>query len=140
MQLDAGLGVGEIGRMPSPPPRAPRRALLAPALLVALALAQLAAWQCAALSPWKGGGFGMFATTDHGAFRLVRVVEVGAAGERRIALPSELDRLRRHARELPREANLRRLAEALRVEVWRTEFSSADLAPRLVLVAQAEPL
>jgi hypothetical protein len=136
--------------MPSASLRAERRALVAPALLVALALGQLAAWWWTDLSPWKGGGFGMFATTDHGAFRSVRVIEVGAAGERRIALPSELDRLRRHARELPREANLRRLAEALRarepglgplrVEVWRTEFARADLAPRLVLVARAEPL
>jgi hypothetical protein len=123
---------------------------VAPALLVLLALAQLGGWRCAALSPWKGGGFGMFATNDHGAFRIVRVLELSDAGERPVALPSELDRLRRHARELPREANLRRLAEALRarapslgalrVEVWRTEFSHDDLAPRLALVARAEPL
>lgn len=134
--------------MPSPPPRAPRRALVAPALLVVLALAQIGAWRGIGLSPWKGGGFGMFATNDHGAFRMVRVVELAAGGERRVALPGDLDRLRRHAREVPRETNLRRLAEALRarvpslgalrVEVWRTEFESADLAPRLALVARAE--
>jgi hypothetical protein len=146
--LDAEPGLGEIGRMPSPLPSAGRRALVAPALLVTLALAQIGAWHGFGLSPWKGGGFGMFATNDHGAFRSVRVVELAAAGERPVALPGELERLRRHVREVPREANLRRLAEALRarapglgalrVEVWRTEFASRDLAPRLVLVASAE--
>jgi hypothetical protein len=134
--LDAGRGLGEIGRMKSPP-RAERRALVAPALLVALALAQISGWQGCGLSPWKGGGFGMFATNDHGAFRSVRVVELAAGGERPVVLPSELDRLRRHVREVPREANLRRLAE-LRVEVWRIEFAPDDLAPRLALVARAE--
>jgi hypothetical protein len=90
----------------------------------------------------------MFATNDHGAFRSVRVLERAGSGERRLALPDALERLRRHAREVPREANLRRLGEALRarapglgalrVEVWRTEFAREDLAPRLVLVARAE--
>ena len=65
-----------------------------------------------------------------------------------MAVPEELERLRRHVREVPREANLRRLGEALRerapglgalrIEVWRTEFAPDDLAPRLVLVASAE--
>jgi hypothetical protein len=65
-----------------------------------------------------------------------------------VALPEELERLQRHVREVPREANLRRLGEslrarepalgALRIEVWRTEFQAGDLAPRSVLVARAE--
>lgn len=130
------------------PPHGRRRALVAPALLLALALAQIAAFAAFGLSPWKGGGFGMFATNDHGGLRRVRVVELAAGGERPVPVPEELERIRRHAREVPRAANLRRLGEALRarepglgalrVEVWRTEFAPADLAPRLVLVARAE--
>ena len=133
--------------MPILLPRA-GRAHVAPALLAALALAQIAGWQACGLSPWKGGGFGMFATSDNGAFRSVRVVELAAGGERPVALPGELDRLRRHVREVPSAPNLRRLAEALRarapslgtlrVEVWRTEFAHDDLAPHAVLVARAE--
>ena len=125
-----------------------RRALVAPALLLALALAQIGGWLAFDLSPWKGGGFGMFSTNDHGAFRQVRVVEVAAGSERRVALPEELERLVRHVREVPREANLRRLGAALRehsprlavlrVEVWRTEFAATDLAPTRVLVASLE--
>jgi hypothetical protein len=134
--------------MPSRKRSVERRALVAPALLAALALAQAAGWLAFELSPWKGGGFGMFATSDHGAFRSVRVIERIAGGERPVALPAELDRLRRHAREVPLDANLRRLAEALRarapglgplrVEVWRTEFARDDLRPGLTLVARVE--
>jgi hypothetical protein len=134
------------------PPGIEGRALIAPALLVALALAQIGGWLAFDLSPWKGGGFGMFSTTDHGAFRRVRVFALdagaGEAGERRVPIPGALDRLRRHAREVPREANLRRLGEALRaerpalgrlrIEVLRTEFARGDLAPRHVPLARAE--
>jgi hypothetical protein len=114
---------------------------------VALALAQIAGFYAYGLSPWKGGGFGMFATNDHGGFRSVRVIELLPSGERRVALPPAQERLVRHAREAPHAANLLRLAGAvrdgvpqlgaLRIEVWRTEFAAGDLTPRRVLVASA---
>jgi hypothetical protein len=141
-------GWGIVAAMSWLPPRGNRRALVAPALLLALALAQLTAFAAFRLSPWKGGGFGMFATNDHGGFRSVRVTELTPSGERRVPLPEELERLVRHVREVPRAANLARLAAALRerepglatlrVEVWRTEFARADLAPKRVRVAHAE--
>jgi len=134
--------------MARPPPRALRRALVAPLLLLALALAQIAGFATYGLSPWKGGGFGMFSTNDQGGFRNVRVVELGPSGERRVALPEKLERLQRHAREAPQRRNLERLAAELRrgtqglgplrVEVWRTRFSPADLTPERVLVASLE--
>ena len=130
------------------PPHGTRRALVAPGLLLGLALAQLAGFAGFGLSPWKGGGFGMFATNDHGGFRRVRVTELAADGERPVALPPELERLQRHVREAPYDANLRRLGAALRerapglgalrIEVWRTEFAPDDLAPQLVRVAGVE--
>jgi hypothetical protein len=129
------------------PPHGRRRALVAPGLLFVLALAQIVGFAAVGLSPWKGGGFGMFATLDHGGFRRVRVLELAAGGERAVAVPEELERLQRHVREVPRAANLRRLGEALRarapalgalrVEVWRTEFAPGDLEPRRVRVASA---
>lgn len=146
--LKRAAGWGIVGAMAWLPPRGRRRALVAPSLLFALALAQIGAFAAFRLSPWKGGGFGMFSTLDHGAFRQVRVVALGAAGEERVAVPEELERLARHVREAPREGNLRRLGEALRahrpglgplrVEVWRTAFAPADLAPSRVRVASAE--
>lgn len=134
--------------MARPPPRAPRRALVAPLLLLALALAQIAGFAAYGLSPWKGGGFGMFSTNDHGGFRDLRVLELSASGERRVALPERLERLQRHAREAPQRGNLERLVAELRrgseglgplrVEVWRTQFSPVDLTPARVLVASLE--
>jgi hypothetical protein len=130
------------------PPGVEGRALIAPLLLLALALAQIGGWLAFDLSPWKGGGFGMFSSNDHGAFRQVRVFEQGEAGERRVAVPSELDRLRRHVREIPREANLRQFGLALRrevpglgplrIEVLRTEFAPDDLEPSRERLAQVE--
>ncbi len=129
------------------PPAARRRAWVAPLLLVALALAQIAGFYGYGLSPWKGGGFGMFSTNDHGGFRSVRVIELAPTGERRVELPQAHERLVRHTREAPHAGNLLQLAEAiragapglgaLRIEVWRTEFAADDLAPRRVLVASA---
>jgi hypothetical protein len=146
--LKRAAGCGIVPAMPWLPPPGRRRALVAPGLLAALALAQIAGWASYGLTPWKGGGFGMFATSDHGGFRRVLVIERTAAGERPVPVPDELERLRRRAREAPRAANLRRLGTQmrvlapglgpLRVEVWRTEFARADLAPRRVLVASAE--
>lgn len=108
------------------------------ALLMLLALAQIGLAFGAGLSPWKGGGFGMFATNDHDAFRTLRIRAIGPEGEHRLALPSDLQRAALGARALPREAALRRLARALapeaprareiRVEVWQTEFD-VDLHP-----------
>lgn len=117
--------------------------LLAPALLGVLALCQLALVHTAGLSPWKGGGFGMFATLDHGGFRSVRLYRVGAAGEEPIEPAPERRRLRRAARDLPSATHLRALAaavgrepgEAVRVEVWRTRFDR-ELVPRREAIAE----
>jgi hypothetical protein len=124
----------------------PRIAWLAPALLVALAHAQIALAHTLQLSPWKGGGFGMFSTTDHFGFRSVRVIAEEAGVEWPVATPPELDRLRRRARELPTRATLRGLAAraapaaegatAIRVEVWRIAFDRDDLRPERRKLAQ----
>jgi hypothetical protein len=125
--------------------------LLPPGLLALLGAAQIALAFGAGLSPWKGGGFGMFASTDHGGFREVRVLAETPAGERRLAIPPELQRAARRAREMPSAANLRALgralapaapgAAALRVEVRRLVFDSRDLRPawRPLALARVEP-
>jgi hypothetical protein len=107
------------------------------AVLVVLACAQIGLAFGANLSPWKGGGFGMFATNDHVGLRQVRVYAIRDGREERLELPSELRREELRAAWLPTEGALgryaRRLvqagvaqgARALRVEVWRTEFDAA---------------
>src|SRR5262245_2192837 len=49
------------------------RALRPAAPLLAVAVTQVVLARVADLSPWKGGGFGMFATNDGAAFRYVRL-------------------------------------------------------------------
>jgi hypothetical protein len=116
------------------------------AVLVALACAQIGLAFGAGLSPWKGGGFGMFATNDHGGFRHVRVYALRDGREERLELPPELEREGLRAAWLPSDRQLRRLARglaesgaapgagALRVEVWRTEFD-ASLRPTPALLS-----
>jgi hypothetical protein len=115
-----------------------RLPLLAPALLALLGVMQIALAFGADLSPWKGGGFGMFASTDHGGFREVRVFAETAEGEQRVPIPPEHQRAARRAREMPSAAALRALGRALsggaprvalRIEVRRLVFDPSDLRP-----------
>ena len=125
-----------------------RRALLLRELpgvaLVLLACVQVGLVFVADLSPWKGGGFGMFSTNDHGSFRSVRVFVEGPSGERRLGVPSDRLQALFRVRELPDEAALRAFARslapeapdaaAIRVEVWRARFD-AELRARYERIA-----
>ncbi|HEX2486506.1 MAG TPA: hypothetical protein VHQ66_14445 [Myxococcota bacterium] len=106
-------------------------------LLLAVAASHAALVRCCALSPWLGGGFGMFSTIDA---REVRALRGGAELRLPRSLADEADR----AATLPTDARLHALALALRrqaehggaplrVEAWETRFGP-DLArePRLL--------
>lgn len=117
------------------------------ALLVALALCQLGLVVALGLSPWKGGGFGMFATLDNSNVRTLRVVAIEDGREVPVTLPADSERLRRAVRILPLHAWLGRIAgeafrvdpraRAVRVEVWRLEFDHRDLHPTQHLLRRA---
>ena len=74
----------------------------------------------------------MFATADRGSLRQLQVYRVDRDGDVRLSLPDAVEVQRRAAQELPRDGNLRALAEALagdvegpktlRVEIWRARF------------------
>jgi hypothetical protein len=94
------------------------------ALLLAAAAGHVALARCCALSPWLGGGFGMFATVDARAVRVLREAD-GAE----LALPPALEDDADRAAMLPTDARLRALAGrpelaggALRLEAWETRF------------------
>ena len=124
---------------------------LAPGALVVIALHQIALAQLADLSPWKGGGYGMFSTTDHGGARFLRVYALDAGGERRVPLPPELVNRSYRVRDLPSPRGLRRLAReiaaaapesvagsaSLRLEVWRTVHDPITLEPRRAVLREA---
>lgn len=108
-------------------------------LLVAIALHQIARAEMASLSPWKGGGFGMFATTDRGLNRRVLAFALSDDGAVRLSIPGDRANLVQRARALPDPRRLERLAAALgeaaaervpgaravRVEVWRIAYDRA---------------
>ncbi len=112
-------------------------------LLVVVALHQVARASTHDLVPWKGGGFGMFATTDRPSARRVRAWAETSEGPIRLHLRGDLDNLRRRAGALPDSKRLDALARALeaqvrerapeahalRIEVWRTAFERGPLRP-----------
>ena len=103
--------------------------------LVSVAFLQITLALNADLSPWKGGGFGMFATTDGTAFRHIRIfVEApGRSEELEIARSQEIPAAR--ARLFPSESMLLALAKSVaererrygrpvkivKLEVWRAD-------------------
>lgn len=83
------------------------------AVLVAVALTQI--WRSREIdqSPWKGGGFGMFATVDAPGARILRCFVRTPAGEEPADLPDRLARRASMTRVAPSDANLRLLTQEL---------------------------
>ena len=113
-------------------------------LLTIVAATQIALTQVAMLSPWKGGGFGMFATLDGRPFRYARLFVRAPERSEELTVPPSLEDLTASAEILPGNAQLDRLARAViarerrrgrpadevRIEVWRVEFAAGSLMPR----------
>ena len=136
--------------------RRDRRLAALPALLLAgVALGQIHLVRAEQLSPWQGGGFGMFSTTDTLATRDLRVYVRRGARAQELALPAELVDEAERARTLPTERRLeafgRRAVEVAElhagppagvrgvlVEVWRRRFAAEDLEPRPVRLRSVE--
>ena len=118
------------------------RAALPVGLLLAVATLQLTLARTAGLSPWKGGGFGMFSTTDDAGRRHVRVFVTAAERSEELAIPPSLQDLASRAAVLPTDAALSRLArgvvarearyqrpvQSVRIETWRVEYAPRTLA------------
>jgi hypothetical protein len=117
------------------------RPLLPAALLLGVAITQVVLVRVADLSPWKGGGFGMFATTDGAAFRYVRLFVDAPGRSEETNVTSSLEMAAVRAQLFPSTGFLTRLGKAVaarerregrdvatvRVEVWRIEFSDQPL-------------
>jgi hypothetical protein len=119
----------------------PRLAIALPSvLLVIVAAAQMTLARTALLSPWKGGGFGMFATIDGLPFRQVRLFVDARERSEQLVIPESLEIEAAKAATFPRDHALERLGRAViarersrgraadraRVEVW-----CADISPSL---------
>ncbi len=116
-----------------------------------MAAAQISLSKGGLLSPWKGGGFGMFASLDGGSNRVLTVAlapregaTAPAAGRSsQLEIPASLELEARKAEMHPSDRRLDALAEQLlrreiargreiddiHVEVWRIEFAPRTLDP-----------
>ena len=122
------------------------------ALLLAVGVAQLVVALTADLSPWKGGGFGMFSTTDDAGRRHVRVFVAAAERSEELAIPPSLEDVATRAAVLPTDAWLGRLArgvvareqryrrpvETVRIEAWRINYAPDTLAASTRLIREFE--
>jgi hypothetical protein len=118
------------------------RAGLPVALLVAVACTQVMLARTVGLSPWKGGGFGMFSTTDDAGRRRVRVFvsaperseemaispSLEEAARRAAVLPSDVELSRLARRVVEREGRYRRPVDTVRIETWRIDYAPDTLA------------
>jgi hypothetical protein len=111
-------------------------------LLCAVALTQIWLAHHAHLSPWNGGGFGMFSSTDVFARRHLHVWLVSTGFREELGVPSRLDENMRRVLALPTEARLRAFgkrmleaypdasrADALTLTVYATQFDPWTLVP-----------
>ena len=122
--------------------------LLLPALLTIVAVAQIGLARTSELTAWKGGGFGMFATLDHGAYRGVDIQVDATERSESLEIPPSLEVAAARAAACPADWLLRRLAEGVvarerryerpvsrvTLKVWRAEFDSKTLRPSERLV------
>jgi hypothetical protein len=124
--------------------------LLPAGLLVLVAGTQVTLARSAALTPWKGGGFGMFSTTDDAARRRVRVFVSAPERSEEITISPSLQAAARRAAVLPADYELSRLAagvaarerrngrpvETVRIEAWRIDYARDTLAATSRLIRE----
>jgi hypothetical protein len=96
---------------------------VAPLVLLAVAGRHVQLRVSSDLTPWKGGGFGMFSTVDSPGTRLVRVEVTTELGRLPVAMPAGLQDLAAEVRAAPSSGRTAELAQALAGELW--------VAPRL---------
>lgn len=99
-----------------------------PAVLVGVAINQIWLAHTQLLTPWKGAGFGMFASVDSPGDRIVRGQFVIDNERYRIDLSSMLENLESHehktfinARAMPNQTGLANLGELFMAAVWAVQ-------------------
>jgi hypothetical protein len=121
-------------------------------LLTIVATTQVVLTRVTMLSPWKGGGFGMFSTLDGRPFRYARLFVRAPERSEELTVPPSLEDLTVAVEILPGAPQLERLARAVvarerrqgrpadevRIEVWRVEFAAGSLMPRDRLLRRHE--
>ena len=110
-------------------------------LLLCVALNQLRLVYFHDLSPWSGGGFGMFSTTDAATDRHLHIDEITPAWRREVEAPYDFEDAVRGVLALPSDAQMQKLAErmvargllnsgsSVEIQVWANRYDPEDLTP-----------
>jgi hypothetical protein len=139
-------GVGLRGRRTEVKPGTMRErswAALPAVVLAVVAATQIVMTEVQMLSPWKGGGFGMFSTLDERPFRYVRMFVRAPERSEELAVPPSLEEpggLRRDPAERSSaraagpcsrraRAPARPARRRVRIDVWRVEFAAGLAGP-----------
>ncbi len=121
-------------------------------LLLGVAASQLWLAHRSALTPWLGGGFGMFSTLDALAARHLHVFLWTAAARMEVVVPEHRLDLVDRALALPSDSNLRELAqvfagsgagdlgsvERVEIQVFGRRYHPLALEPEGVLIRALE--
>jgi hypothetical protein len=107
------------------PREPPRRwlAFIAPIALTVIAIQQVVITRVERLTPWKGGGFGMFSTVDSPGHRMTRAYLLIGGREVPVVLPrgDALERRLSQLKSWPSDSRLEALATALADRSWRVD-------------------
>ena len=129
--------------MPTPRAPTPWFWYIPSALLITVACLQLWLSHTANLSPWAGGGFGMFSSTDTRGNRHLHAFALRPGIRRELDIPRSFEPDLLHVLVFPTESNLRSFATALssvptpdagplaaiELQVWATHFAPDNLQP-----------
>jgi len=119
-------------------------------VLVAIAINQLILANFFNLSPWLGGGYGMFSTTDVGSNRHIHIYAKSEGIKKELIYPVDLKDQVLRTKSFPTDTNLRRLArriseieddsalKSIEVQVWKSQYKSKTLHPSSKMLKSVE--
>lgn len=110
-------------------------------LIIVIAINQLILANFFDLSPWHGGGYGMFSTSDVGSNRHMHVYAKSEGILKELLYPEYLDDLALRTKSFPTNKNLKKFAykiaeieddnsmNSIEVQVWKSYFRTYSLEP-----------
>jgi hypothetical protein len=119
-------------------------------LLVAIAVNQLILANFFSLSPWLGGGYGMFSTTDVGSNRHIHIYAKSEGIIKELIYPKELSDLALRTKSFPTDRNLNKFTrtiaqieddsalKSIEIQVWKSHFKTYSLDPSSKILRSVE--
>ncbi len=121
-------------------------------LLIGVACCQILLAHTVDLTPWSGGGFGMFSTTDGRGNRHLHAFALRPGIRRELALSRDVRDQVRRVLTLPTVSRIHTLADtlaklpspdfgplqAIEIQIWRTAFDPHTLEPSSALLRSFE--